>query len=269
MGEIAELLAYGELSGPGECGIRMCVEQCEKFHFHYRDTRLEFEPDEFDLLLSALRDAEGEIRRNPAHCSETYFRELSHRALAWQRPAARYVAVELTKDGKVHVHYRNLRLEFTRDEFITFGRILSQAYAQSITRMLDYETTEASFYCEMIVPVGVINQYDLSHQFEPTRPEGFWCGRALDTKLHMQGIELCMRLLQQGFRLLPVAVTPIECRDVEYSGPIKNQHRYQRLDGFKRFEAHRRLGAEEIECRIYRGEHAVPGVQQYEPWVIG
>lgn len=98
------------------CNNSLCVDLCENVHLHVRNVRLEFQKEEFLILLRHLKSLSEEyiekfnygpdmIRRFCVELPETT--EFDTR-----------MQVEKLVNGQYHFHYRNLRLEAEKLEDI-------------------------------------------------------------------------------------------------------------------------------------------------------
>jgi hypothetical protein len=117
----------------------------------------------------------------------------------------------------IHIHYRNLRLEFSVDEFYVFAEKIHQA-----SKVLESRGEKK------IIPLDKINPYNNTH------PIGF----DKTDKDHIEGIAKVKDLIKQGKKILPILVKPLP------------DGTFQRQDGFKRFIAFKELGYKEIECMV-------------------
>jgi len=217
-----------------------------------------------------LEKARIALGRDCKECKEGYFRELAREVTKIPQNDRRAMKIERLTKELVHLHYRNIRIELSQETFEILAKAIATAYSRLrvigaykqagivITKPVD----------QITVKLEAINQYDIAHKEELGAPLGFMCRNAKETEQHEEGIRLCMALIRNGCKMLPISITPREYSDFEYSGSFKDNHVFQRLDGFKRYEAHRRLGFETIVCHLYKGKDAYPGNQRYLPLVI-
>lgn len=117
----------------------------------------------------------------------------------------------------IHLHYRNLRLEFSYDEFYIFAEKIALA-----SKVLESRGELKK------LPLDKINPYNSTH------PQGF----ENTDKEHREGIEKVKVLIKGGKKILPILVKSL---------PDGN---YLRQDGFKRFIAFKELGFKEIDCYV-------------------
>lgn len=266
MGDIKRILSVRILPSKGECFDRLATEQCESCHVHYRDCRLELDHDVFLSFLESMSQAKSKALRLSKPCSADTFIELSYRRISIPPRHHKRLLIEQLKNDVIHIHYNDLRIEMAEKTFVQFASGVAEAFNTWATSL---ETEIITLYHTEKLPLDAINPYDEGHQLDNTIPQGFRCRNVAETREHVEGMELCCQLLQAGFLMLPIAVTPIEYRDKTYSGDLLPHHRYQRLDGFKRYMAFKRLGFMSITSHVYLPPHARPGIQRYSPWVIG
>lgn len=103
------------------------------------------------------------------------------------------------------------------------------------------------------VNINDINPYDGTHFENPSdwEPE--------DYKKHREGIDFFKGEIVKGRATYPIAIRETK---IIYGGVIK---RYERLDGFKRYMAHKELGDIMIYCFVYDdsdGDIVTPGMQE-------
>lgn len=144
----------------------------------------------------------------------------------------------------IHLHYRNLRLEFTAEEFVQ----LYQAVKEGLRPMQEYVLGQAE---QKILPLTDILPYDPCHK---DNGQGhFDCGP--EQKAHEDGIHAISEAIKAGKKIQPIAVY--------YD---KEKHKFQRCDGFKRFWAYKVLGLKEIPCFVLN--RYIPGIQHEMPGII-
>ena len=120
----------------------------------------------------------------------------------------------------IHLHYRNLRIEFSDSEFYGFALCVYYAMHHFLKeRMNKLE--------KKIIPLDQINPYDSGH------------GEIPDIE-HREYIDILKEKIKKGAKIYPILVKPVEGKP----------YKYQRLDGYKRYMAMKELGFTEIECFI-------------------
>lgn len=97
------------------------------------------------------------------------------------------------------------------------------------------------------LPLDSIDPFDALHFSDGNG--GFRTTSDEDDKDHEEGVEWTRSLIREGKEIRPILVIPIK------GGP----YRYQRLDGFKRYFAHKREGKTTIRCVII--DQYIPGGQ--------
>lgn len=117
----------------------------------------------------------------------------------------------------IHLHYRNLRLEFSYDEFYIFAEKIALASKVLESRV---ELKKLS--------LDKINPYNSTH------PHGF----ENTDKEHRKGIEKVKVLIKGGKKILPILVKSLP------------DGTYLRQDGFKRYFAFKELDFKEIDCYV-------------------
>lgn len=135
----------------------------------------------------------------------------------------------------IHIHFRNMRLEYDDTEFLNFAYTMGQAAKNLVNyRMQSLERKK--------LPIDAINPWDDGHI---KTEDGFTTGT--DTQRHLHLIKFVKLLIREGGKITPILVKPI------------GDNKYQRLDGFCRYIAFKELGYAEIECFV--NENAGPGDQ--------
>jgi len=113
----------------------------------------------------------------------------------------------------IHLHYRNMRMEFNDKEFYEFALCIHYAIINLLKeRMSRLERKN--------IPLDIINPYDSGHGETP--------------------IDMLKEVIKQGVKIYPILVKPVDGKP----------YKYQRLDGYKRYMAIKELGFKEIECFI-------------------
>ncbi len=270
MGDISKILFWDVLPKDCECSNRLEIEQCESIHVHYRDCRIEFDTDEFLTFCRVLAKSEEKYRNYDRECKEDLFIKLSQELTKVPSHDLGTIRFEHLKDGLIHVHYRNFRIELSPESFQIITKSFANAYSHYTVNSAFEQVgiVPSKPVGEIAVEIEKINPYDQAHMRDPCSPFAFSCRNENETKDHEKGIQLCMALLKSGRKMLPISITTNEYRDIQYSGPLLEGAQFQRLDGFKRFEAHKRLGSKKVTCHLYIGKDAYPGNQRYLPWVL-
>jgi hypothetical protein len=145
------------------------------------------------------------------------------------------MVVELCEN--IHLHYRNLRIEFSWNEFADFHRGMKNAFI------------ELQKHIFTNIPISIINLADINPFDDGHRPLGERFDCREETEDHRNGIDSLKEFISRGGKTLPIAVY------LKSAG-----EKYQRLDGFKRYWAQKELGRTEIECYVL--PEYVAGIQE-------
>jgi len=228
MGHIRRLLALGEIEPRTLTSNMIWTDLCENVHLHYRNLRFDFSEKEF----AAWRAANHNLGMAVEHSADKYkFREGDPNFLVQQmfdhplESNSDYypnrMSIELQKDNTVHVHYRDLRLHLTLSEFNNIADLFYEATAE-LKNLKEFPYKDVTERTLQVVDIDLIQPYDEGH-----RP-------GVMDKEHREGIEYCKKLIEGNLKIRPILI--------DNTG--------QRLDGFKRYMAHRELFLSKIECII-------------------
>lgn len=216
MGNVKQVLGESQLPKRQHYYSKIWADVCENLHIHYRNLRLEFSEEEFDefcRVVALMHQKSKEFRKDYKESPDN--KTISMRTKTSMPAQSRYytnrLRVEDEMDGSVHVHYRDLRIHMTKDEYNKFVDTLTKE-KKSVVK----------------IPINKINPYNNTH------PEGW---QNYD-RYHREGIEMVKELINEGRKILPIAVTK----------ELNKDGKHQRLDGFKRYFAFKELGYDEIDC---------------------
>ena len=240
MGNIFKQLSKVEIQDkPTLQASRLIVEKCENIHLHYRNMRLEFSDKEFLFFADKIEEARKSLENNP---EETEYLPLSATLELNTQPEYWRDRISIEGNvGSVHVHYKNFRLELTKDEFRTLQLAFRLAEREFST--ITYEVKD--------LPLESILVNDGGHTIDESLPDGFDCE---EKESHLKKIEEIEEAIKKGRKIRPIVVLD------------NGQEPYQRMDGFCRFMAHKRLGLETIETIICPLAYA--GCQNKKPTII-
>ena len=121
MGRIAVILKKEKVSKPA-LNNRFTVELCENIHIHYRNLRLEFTKEEFLYILKLLKginEHEVETFKYSNYAYKELVKEFGLPESVWYDDR---LQIERQKEGHYHIHYRNLRLEFSSLKELGFSK---------------------------------------------------------------------------------------------------------------------------------------------------
>jgi hypothetical protein len=147
----------------------------------------------------------------------------------------------------IHFHWRNLRVEMSMSDAV---RMLDLCWRfESLMPLLQGRIVN--------IPLASICPYDTRHR--RVSDDEFDCGTLDATQEHVAGIAWIVEQMNSGRKPWPIAVRPAWRSRFSRSEDRLPGNVWQRLDGFKRFMAHRALKRETIECVIVAGDR--PGCQ--------
>lgn len=227
MGHIKKMLGAKQIEPRTLTATTIWTDLCEDIHLHYRNLRLDFSETEF----AAFRAAINMLGRAVEVVSlENDYKEGDPNFLIQQifntplKSDSDYypnrLTLEVQKDNTVHLHYRDLRLHLTHNEFLDIAWMFHDALTEFQNDVgWKYHPEVAT---RLSVPIKDVQPYDEGH-----RP------LAIDDE-HKKGIEFIKEQIVQGAKIRPILV--------DTTG--------QRLDGFKRYMAFKELGYKHIDCIV-------------------
>jgi len=248
MGKIKKVLAHATLEPRSITPNSVWVDLCENVHIHFRNYRFDMGVEEFAHFMAAMRAiykpaeyAMEEVKYeegDPNILKQLlYDVAIPHQSKYYPN---RFV-IEHNRDDTYHVHYRDFRLHVSKDEFEDMAKAFVNALDKEKT-IVNFEEKYGPFNEQKAFTVDIedVQPYDDGHKpFAPCAGED-----------HEPGIKLCMEKIKEGNKILPILV--------DRNG--------QRLDGFKRYMAFKRLGHKEIEVVWDPAERM--GGQHGMPWVM-
>ncbi|HEY4232810.1 MAG TPA: ParB/Srx family N-terminal domain-containing protein [Lacipirellulaceae bacterium] len=156
MGAVKKLLAEKTLKARERHNSRLFVDLCENIHIHFREYRLIFSLDEYfefvDIINKSTRDVRNYLYKNPDYKEEAFPTTLmvacgSERQRKFlqnspQPHESAYhndkFAIELQEEfitDEIHVHWRNLRVVLSRDNF----KDVAQAFTEARHNLANFE----------------------------------------------------------------------------------------------------------------------------------
>ena len=228
MGKIKKVLAMDKLLARNVTPNTIWTDLCENVHLHYRNVRLEFSEKEFALFRSAINHLGMAVEfvaheakyeeGDPNFLNQQVFKEPLSTDSDYYPDRA---VIELERDRTVHFHYRDLRLHFSEQEFLTLSDMFIKA-RETYGSIPEFPHKDVKEKTRVKIDIDLIQPYDEGH-----RPMVF-------DDDHRAGIEYCKGLIEGGVKIRPILV------DI----------RGQRMDGFKRYMAHLELEIKQIECIV-------------------
>lgn len=232
MGKIKKLLAADKIESRSLTSTSIWGDLCENVHLHFRNIRLDFSVVEWAFFRAAI----NHLGKAMEWGIEQYeWREGDPNFLVQFETNARIpansdyfpdrVIIEIQRDNTVHFHYRDLRLHWTKQEFIAIAHMFMDAITKldGVERgKYDFPGRDVKTATRMTVPIETVQPFDPGHL------------PLVEDKEHRDGIEYCKKLIRDGVRIRPILVST--------DG--------QRLDGYKRYMAFKELGYDEIEVLV-------------------
>lgn len=125
MGKIKAILKEKEI-GPGfyDDSARLEIEEC--IHFHFNDLRLFLDKNTFLRLCSLFDEAKTKFFALGAPESTDKMHLLANTKLKESKIGNR-LAVEIQEDGRVHIHYNQLRIHLTLGDLFVFFEVFEWA----------------------------------------------------------------------------------------------------------------------------------------------
>ena len=140
MGKVKTLLYSLPLAEPAPemYATKRSIESAESLHYHERNIRLEYSAAEFAKMLAAMARAAKKGQPALSPTARTVYLDLSDIPVQPGISPRRFEIEESTyptlPETTIHIHYRNLRLEFTHREWEEFARGIMEAWAKWQTR---------------------------------------------------------------------------------------------------------------------------------------
>jgi hypothetical protein len=164
------------------------------------------------------------------------YKELNNREIP-ESPTYYPKRLILEQCENIHLHYRNLRLEFDTNEFCEMYRCFKEGMKELQAYLLNKAPVQS-------IALDKIDPYDNGHK---KKGDGYDCGPFQHE--HEEGVAYVKNLIEQGKRILPIAVVWDE-----------KTKKFKRMDGFKRYWAYKELGKPSIPCYVF--DKYIPGIQE-------
>ncbi len=228
MGAIKKVLSALRISPRYLTARGIWGDLCENVHLHYRNIRFDFSVKEWAAFCAAINNIQKGIEFS---IEDKKYREGDPNFLlqvqynvSLESDSDYYPnrsVLEIQQDNTVHFHYRDIRLHWTSDEFEVIARQFSEAMGV-YTKQNDFPYKVVTKPVILAVELDDIQPYDKGH-----RP-------LAEDQEHREGIEYVKQLMQEGKKIRPILV--------DTQG--------QRMDGYKRYIAHKELGHRIIRCLV-------------------
>ena len=114
------------------CSTRLCIDICENIHIHHRDLRLEFSIPEWNNFSELIRLSDIEVNNQISNGYKENESDDLRKQLKIDinnRPDyfPNRIQIELQKNGTIHLHYFDIRLEFSEEDFIDFCKSINKS----------------------------------------------------------------------------------------------------------------------------------------------
>ncbi len=140
MGKVKTLLYSVPLAEPAPemYATKRSIEAAESLHHHERNIRLEYSPREFAEMLAAMARAAKKGVPDLSPNARTMYLDLSDIPAQPGMSPRRFEIEESTyptlPKTTIHIHYRNLRLEFSHREWEEFATGVLRSWEKWQTR---------------------------------------------------------------------------------------------------------------------------------------
>lgn len=125
MGNVKNVAGESKLPKRQHYYSRIWADVCENIHIHYRNIRLEFSEKEFDEFCRVV----GMMQKKSMEFRKDYTESPDNKTISMRTKTSMPIEsdywtnrlrVEEEMDGSVHVHYRDVRLHMTKEEYNKF-----------------------------------------------------------------------------------------------------------------------------------------------------
>lgn len=143
MGQTLETLAERKLTRPAVFNTRFVVESCESFHFHYRNLRINLSFQDWMSLGKGFSDAfmrwvrkGSPVGGHAELCRKTVATQAHDEGIKINLNRNLYgvnggkifsEGAGLEDSEYIHLKYRDLRLEMTKEEFLEIAECFNEA----------------------------------------------------------------------------------------------------------------------------------------------
>ncbi len=140
MGKVKMMLYSAPLAelAPAMYATKRSLEAAESLHHHERNIRMEYSPREFAEMLAAMARAAKKGQPALSPNAKTVYLDLSNIPVQPGISPRRFEIEESTyptlPETTIHIHYRNLRLEFSHREWEEFAMGVLRSWESWQTR---------------------------------------------------------------------------------------------------------------------------------------
>jgi len=165
MGKVISQLAKTKIDNYSIFPERLTLEECGEYHFHYRSIRIAFTKHEYKDFISLTKyDSKDKkkifLKKVMSSNGDVIDKnrlvvELSKNTYIKHRDDTAKEADFFKDKAYIHVHYRNIRLEFPIHEFIQIAQTFDEA-----RKALPLKTVNDMFYAIDDITYVVIRNFD-------------------------------------------------------------------------------------------------------------
>lgn len=138
MGNTIKVLADKKIKAESDIYPDMhTIERCEDFHLHWRNLRMIFTKDEFNVFCKAIQHAwtkwqrQGKPNPEPSKSLPEYLFVSKINPLHGRRSTDFKIEVQgdlpYMPPNMIHIHYKSLRLDVSHNEFLELAELFSKA----------------------------------------------------------------------------------------------------------------------------------------------
>lgn len=121
MGNVKNLIAEETLPDRQHYYAHLWSDLCENLHIHLRNIRLEFSKKEWQEFVKHLVAVYNEVEKYKDYKENSGYQLMFKTPFKNIKPKSDYYSnrfrVEDEHDGSVHIHYRDIRIHLTKEEY--------------------------------------------------------------------------------------------------------------------------------------------------------
>lgn len=130
MGNVKKIIADEVLPNREYYNDKLWCDLCENLHIHLRNIRLEFSFEEWKELVVHLFSVKNELTKYPDYKEDAGYQMLLYTPTKAIEKDSKYFPnrfrIEEEHDGSVHIHYRDIRLQVTKQEYNQIAKAMIQ-----------------------------------------------------------------------------------------------------------------------------------------------